>query len=196
MTRLVAGAAGGVRLATPGGSSTRPTSERVREALFSRLVHLGAVDGAHVLDLYAGSGALGLEAASRGACAVTLVEHNRRAAHVVRANVETVGRALSGAGRKMHWDIAVEPVHRFLAGTRGGYDLVLSDPPYDLAESDLAEDLLLLTRHGVLTDQATVVVERSVRSPEPLWPQGMMRWDERRYGETVLWFAEPGRVPE
>lgn len=181
MTRIVAGAAGGRTLQVP-PRGTRPTSDRVREALFSRLEHLDALDGAQVLDLYAGSGALGLEAASRGADGVVLVEAARAAAQVCRRNVATLGlpevrvvaeRALTHLRRPV-----ATPV-----------DLVFLDPPYDVDEADLGEVLAALVDH--LSPRAVVVVERSTRSPEPAWPEGrLLRTDHRRYGETALWFAE------
>jgi len=150
--------------------------------MFSRLEHLDALEDAVVLDLYAGSGALGLEAASRGARAVTLVEASPRAAEVCRRNVRAVGLAqVRVAAEKALAHLAhpaVTPVH-----------LALLDPPYDVDESALAEVLAALVPH--LHEDAVVVVERSTRTPEPTWPAGLARTDERRYGETVLWFAEP-----
>lgn len=188
MTRIIAGAAGGRTLAVP-PRGTRPTSDRVREALFSRLDHLDVVEGARVVDLYAGSGALGLEAASRGAAHVVLVESSGRAVTVCRRNVAALG--LPGVR------VAAERVEAWLqrsgsagdAGGVGAIDLALLDPPYDLAEDQLAAALTALV--PLLDARAVVVVERSARAPEPTWPAGLGRIDERRYGETVLWFAEP-----
>ncbi len=192
MTRIVSGAAGGRTLRVP-GTGTRPTSERVREALFSRLEHLGAVAGARVLDLYAGSGALGLEAASRGAATVTFVESSRAAADVCRAN--------AAATRLSRLHVVVERAERFVDRPAASpWDLVLIDPPYELAEADLARVLRGLAGGGRerdrgaeprLAEDAIVVVERSTRSPEPTWPAAMSRTEERRYGETVIWFASP-----
>ncbi len=182
MTRIISGRAGGIRLETPPGASTRPTSDRVREALFSRLEHQGALDGAAVLDLYAGSGALGLEAASRGARSVVLVESDKRAAATARRNAA----ALAFPG------VAVHPVsvERALATPpREPVDLVLADPPYGLVEDALAAVLHALVEQRWLAPDALVVVERSSRSPEPRWPEGLEREDERRYGETRIWFA-------
>lgn len=183
MTRIIAGTAGGRTLRTPPGSGTRPTSDRVREALFSALAARSLLSGARVLDLYAGSGALGLEAASRGAAEVDLVESDRRAAGVIRANVATVGRP----GVRVH----ARSVAAFL-GADGAptdpYDLVLVDPPYDVGEEELAAVLGALAR-GRLAADGLVVVERSTRSPEPSWPDGWEAERPRRYGETTLWFA-------
>ncbi|GAA2036854.1 16S rRNA (guanine(966)-N(2))-methyltransferase RsmD [Pseudokineococcus marinus] len=189
MTRVVAGSAGGRTLVVPRGSATRPTSERVREALFSRLEHEGLLEGARVLDLYAGSGALGLEAASRGAAAVVLVDAGREAARACRRNAAVTG--LAGV------EVWEAPVERVLAGAPGspleaGADLVLVDPPYDVAEEALASVLAALTGRGWLAPEAVVVVERSSRSPEPTWPEGLQRYASRRYGETAVWFAEAG----
>ena len=180
MTRIIAGTAGGRRIETPPGRDTRPTSDRVREALFAALEARGAVRGRRVLDLYAGSGALGLEAASRGAEQVTLVESARAAVQVIRRNVAALG--LDGV--------------RIVAGSVAGYldaasvarfDLALLDPPYPLAEPELAAVLARLG--GVLADGALCVVERSSRSPEPTWPPGLAPEGVRRYGETALWTA-------
>lgn len=189
MTRIISGRAGGHRLRTPAGASTRPTSDRVREALFSRLEHLEVLQGARVLDLYAGSGALGLECASRGAADVLLVESDRAAAAVCRANAATLATAVAPATVR----VRAETVERvLLAGPLGapGADLVLLDPPYDLAEDRLGDVLDLLVAHDWLADDALVVVERAARSPEPRWPVALVLEDERRHGETRLWTAE------
>ncbi|WP_299033870.1 16S rRNA (guanine(966)-N(2))-methyltransferase RsmD [uncultured Pseudokineococcus sp.] len=189
MTRLVAGSAGGRTLVVPRSGATRPTSERVREALFSRLEHEGLLDGTRVLDLYAGSGALGLEAASRGAAAVVLVDAGREAARACRQNVETTG--LPGV------DVREAPVERVLAAEPGppleqGADLVLVDPPYDVPEDALGAVLAALVERRWLAADAVVVVERAKRSPEPTWPDGLSRYASRKYGDTVVWFAEYG----
>lgn len=187
MTRIISGAVGGRRLVTPPGSGTRPTSDRVREALFSRLEHLDVLPGARVLDLYAGSGALGLEAASRGAGEVVLVEAHRGVAEVAALNARTLGLA------PVH--VQVESVEAFLlrGPPAAGFDLVLLDPPYDLDDARLADVLALLVTHRWLRPDALVVLERAARSPEPRWPAGLAAAGERRYGETKMWFADaPG----
>lgn len=186
MTRIIGGRAGGRRLHTPPGAVTRPTSDRVREALFSRLEHRELLEGTNVLDLYAGSGALGLEAASRGAALVLLVESHRRASRVIRANIEALG--LPGVR------LVTDTVERALVGGPPGgirMDLVLIDPPYDVTEADLADVLRTLVERGWLAREAFVVVERSSRSPQPTWPEGLELSGEKRYGETTMWFAEP-----
>lgn len=183
MTRIIAGVAGGRLLSVPRGTATRPTSDRVREALFSRLDHLGVLEGARVLDLYAGSGALGLEAASRGAASVLLVDIARAAAGACARNAALLG--LDGV------QVRQAPAAGIVSVTPNApMDLVLLDPPYDLPEDDLARVLGLLATRGWLAREAVVVVERSRRAPEPAWPPGLGRIDERRYSDTVLWLAE------
>ncbi len=193
MTRIIGGRAGGRRLETPHGQATRPTSDRVREALFSSLESwCGSFAGLRVLDLYAGTGALGLEAASRGAGPVTLVERDRRTARLVESNRDTLGLA----------DVRVVAgtVRTFLASPPADderVDLVLSDPPYPLGEDALADDLVLLGPW--LRPGALVVVERSSRSPEPRWAAPVAGDRSRRYGETVLWYgrsADPAPAPD
>lgn len=186
MTRIIAGSAGGRRLQTPPGRGTRPTSDRVREALFSRLEHLDVLDAAHVLDLYAGSGALGLEAASRGAASVVLVESDRRAAAVAGRNAREVGvEGVTVRSSTVQQALAAPPENPRV-------DLVFADPPYDIGERELA-DVLTSVREWLVAD-AVLVVERSARSPEPQWPADVTLMGPRRYGETVVWFAE--FVPE
>jgi 16S rRNA (guanine966-N2)-methyltransferase len=180
MTRIIAGSAGGRRIETPKGSDTRPTSDRVREALFGALDARGAVAGAVVLDLFAGSGALGLEAASRGASSVVLVDVARPAVEVARRNAAALG--LTGVR------VVQAPVLRYLAAAATPADLALLDPPYALGESDLAAVLAGLDA-GHLAPGALVVVERDARSPEPLWPADWALDGVRRYGDTALWTA-------
>lgn len=177
MTRVVAGSAGGRTLAVP-PRGTRPTSERVREALFSRLEHLDAVEDARVLDGYAGSGALGLEAASRGAAHVVLVEWGKVAAEVCRRNVAALGL-------RDRVDVVRERVEAYVARpVATPWDLVLLDPPYDVPDATLSEVLAALV--PALTVESVVVVERSTRSAAPPWPAGMHGFDTRTYGETAV----------
>ena len=185
MTRIIAGTARGRRLVTPPGDATRPTSDRVREALFSVLQSRDAVAGARVLDLFAGSGALGLEAASRGAAAVVLVDSARAAVDAARRNAAAVTG--EGVGPV---DVVLAPALRYLRRPPAvPFGLVLLDPPYALGEDDLAEHLAALVAPGVLAPGALVVVERGGRTPAPAWPDGLAGEPERRYGETVLWPA-------
>jgi len=155
----------------------------VREALFSSLVaDLGSLAGLRVLDLYAGSGAVGLEARSRGAAAVTLVEQDRRTAGLIRDNVRALG--FSGV------EVVAGAVRRVLAEPpRAAYDVVFLDPPYALADADLQTDLAALVAQRWLTQGGVVVVERSSRSPEPTWPPGITPERSRKYGETTLWYG-------
>ena len=187
MTRIIAGTLGGRTLRTPPGSGTRPTSDRVREALLSALDARGAVAGARVLDLYAGSGALGLEAASRGAESVLLVESDRRAADVIAGNVRELGVGQRVRVSRSTVDAALARA----AGEPEQVDLVFIDPPYDVDEGALGAVLARLAS-GWLRPAALVVVERSKRSPEPTWPEGLERDGKpRKYGETTIWLARP-----
>ncbi|MFI7066547.1 16S rRNA (guanine(966)-N(2))-methyltransferase RsmD [Kribbella sp. NPDC050124] len=182
MTRIVGGAAGGRRIAVPPGTGTRPTADRVREALFSSLEsEFGSFDGLAVLDLYAGSGAIGLEALSRGASRVVLVESDRRAAEVITANVRTVG--LPGA------TVLTRPVEKLVTGAGPAvFDLVYADPPYKLETGDLQDILVALAGNGWLADDAVVVVERGKREPWE-WPAGFAALRDRKYGEARLWYG-------
>jgi len=184
MTRIIAGAARGRRLATPPGQGTRPTSDRAREGLFSTLESLrGALVGARVLDLYAGSGAVGLEALSRGAEHVMLVEADPRAVAVLRANAAGVGRfgaqALRGRAERV---VARPPDGR-------PYDVVFLDPPYTLTDEAVSAVLTAAGDNGWLTPDAVVVVERASRGGEFRWPVGFAPDRSRRYGEGTLWYG-------
>lgn len=184
MTRIIAGKARGARLDVP-HAGTRPTSDRVRESLFGALDAADAIVGSRVLDLYAGSGALGLETLSRGAASADLVEHGRDAAAVVRRNAATVAKAGLPAAR-VHQS-AVRP---FLQRATGPYDLVFSDPPYDLDDDAMTADLVALA--PLLAPEALVIVERARRSTPPdLDAAGLSLIREKTYGDTTLWWAEP-----
>ena len=184
MTRIVAGSAKGRTLAVP-KSGTRPTSERVREALFSRLDHMNVLEGATVLDLFAGTGALGLEALSRGAARATLVEKASAAARVASANVRSTGLP----ARVVTADARSYLCARTGEDLRGDVDLVFIDPPYDIAEADMTAVLSLLGPW--IGPDALVVVERSTRAPAPTWPPFLVLEDQRTWGETVAYFAGP-----
>ena len=186
MTRVIAGAAGGRRLAVPGGVSARPTSDRAREGLFGTVVsEIGSLAGKNVLDLYAGSGAVGLEALSRGARDVLMVESDAQAVAVIRANIETVG--LEGAR------VTRDRVERLLAsqGRPDRYDLVFADPPYAMTTAAVTRVLTLLT-DGWLAHDALVVVERATRSGPVHWPPGYLPGKSRRYGEATFWYGWNG----
>jgi 16S rRNA (guanine966-N2)-methyltransferase len=193
VTRVIAGAARGRRLAVP-PAGTRPTSDRVREALFSAVEStLGSWAAAAVADLFAGSGAVGLEALSRGAARAVLVERDRRALDVIRRNVATV--SLPGA-----LVVADDVSRTVLAPPPGGaLDLVFLDPPYDLDEHAVTAVLRALAEHGWLLEGGLVVVERSARGTAGPWPTGYEPERERRYGETVLrsalWYGRDRSSP-
>lgn len=181
MTRIIAGLAGGTVLEVP-GSGTRPTSDRVRESLFGALDAADELRGARVADLYAGSGALGLEAVSRGAASLDLVERSAGAAAAAQRNASRVARAMGG-------DIDVR-VHRaavdaFLAGSHGPYDVVFLDPPYDLPDDDLGAALSALA--PVMAPGGLAVVERASHSPQPALHAFELE-RHRRYGDTALWW--------
>lgn len=186
MSRIIAGAAGGTRLYSVPGDGTRPTTDRVKEALFSKLESYNIIHDARVLDLFAGAGALGIESASRGAHVVHLVEMNARAAAVCRQNADLTNKTLDKTAVKVHH----AKVESFLQHESAGrWDLVFIDPPYDLAQRKLAAVLELLVPH--LAEESVVVVERSSRTAEPEWPDGLEWFSSKKYGETQLWFAEP-----
>lgn len=176
MTRIVAGTARGRRLRVP-PQVTRPTADRVREALFSSLETLGAVRGAAVLDLFAGSGALGLEALSRGAHSATLVDSSPVAAATITANIAAVG--LPGA------EVRRMTCATFLRGPVQTYDLVFIDPPYEVPAAEVAATVETLTR-GWLAPEALVVVERGSRGLDLNWPSGFGQTWQRRFGDTQL----------
>lgn len=185
MSRIIAGTAGGTRLHSVPGDGTRPTTDRVKEALFSKLESYNIIHDARVLDLFAGSGSLGIESASRGAHVVHLVEMDARAVAVCRQNAEAVNRALNKPAVKVHH----AKVESFLQHeSAGGWDLVFIDPPYDFSQSKLSHVLEQLAPH--MAEEAVVVVERSARSPEPHWPSSLEWFSSKKYGETQLWFAE------
>lgn len=184
MTRVIAGVAGGRRLAVPPGTGTRPTTDRAREGLFSTWQALqGTLDGARVLDLYAGSGAIGLEALSRGAGHALLVEADARAVRTVRENVKAIG--LPGA------EVRAGEAAQIIRGgaPTAPYDLVFLDPPYVVTDDDLREILLTLRAEGWLADDALVTVERSTRGGEFGWPDGFEALRSRRYGEGTFWYG-------
>ncbi len=184
MTRIIGGSAGGRRINTPRGATTRPTSDRVREALFSAVeAWCGSLHGLRFLDLYAGSGAVGLEAWSRGAGVVTLVEQDRRTAALISENARGLGFAKANV-------VAASVATTLRRTPSAPYDVTFLDPPYPLDEDALADDLGSLQGHGWLVPGALVIAERSSRSPEPTWPDGFTDTRSKRYGETTLWYAE------
>jgi len=190
VARVIAGEAGGRRLAVPDGRDTRPTSDRAREGLFATITSIaGPLDGARVLDLYAGSGAVGLEALSRGAGHVLLVEQGARAVRVIKENIEAIG--LPGAV------LVADRVERALARGPDGdrYDIVFADPPYALADAAVERVLSLLAEGGWLAPGALVIVERATRSGPVSWPDGFTPDRDRRYGEATFWYGLASDTP-
>ncbi|NLG56154.1 MAG: 16S rRNA (guanine(966)-N(2))-methyltransferase RsmD [Rhodococcus sp.] len=186
MTRIIAGRAGGRRLRVP-ASGTRPTSDRVREALFSALESRIDLDGAAVLDLYAGSGALGLEALSRGAEHVVLVESDAKAAAVIRENITAVG--VTGA------QLRLAPVATVVGQAADReFDVVLADPPYAVSDEAVTDVLESLSRHKWVGEGTIVVVERSSRSPQTQWPERYEPLKSKKYGETRVDLALVGEL--
>ncbi|MCA1187780.1 MULTISPECIES: 16S rRNA (guanine(966)-N(2))-methyltransferase RsmD [unclassified Saccharopolyspora] len=181
MTRIVAGSAGGRRIDVP-PRGTRPTSDRVREAVFSALEAAVDLDGARVLDLYGGSGALGFEALSRGAAHATFVEADRRAAQIIRRNAAALGfRQVVVEQAKAETALATPPGEP--------YDVVLADPPYDLDPARLAQVLAALATGGWTAPGGLVVLEQSTRSGDPAWPAPLVADRTRRYGDTAVHWA-------
>jgi 16S rRNA (guanine(966)-N(2))-methyltransferase RsmD len=184
VTRIVAGMLGGRRITAPPGAQTRPTSDRVREALFSALDATTDLEQARFLDLYAGSGAVGLEALSRGAAHVLLVESDPRAVRTVRENLTALGAAPAAK-------LTTGKVAQVLAaGPDGGpYDVVFADPPYAVPDEEITAMLAALVDEGWLSAGAVVVVERSSRTGPVTWVDGITAERSRRYGETTLWYG-------
>lgn len=184
MTRIIAGQWKGRTLKVP-PSVTRPTSSRVREAIFSSITHqLETFDEIRVLDLYAGSGALGLEAISRGAEFATFVDSDRNACDCVKGNAQQLGaRNLS---------VVQNSVAKFLAPETDANsmrsDLVFIDPPYALSDTEIANIIDLLDKHGWLNDEALVVVERSSKSTVK-WPSSFEALQNKTYGDTSIWYG-------
>ncbi|HET6857496.1 MAG TPA: 16S rRNA (guanine(966)-N(2))-methyltransferase RsmD [Streptomyces sp.] len=191
MTRVIAGTAGGRRLAVPPGNGTRPTSDRAREGMFSTWESLlGTLAGSRIADLYAGSGAIGLEALSRGAVHALLVEADSTSVRTVRENVRTLG--LPGA------EVRAGKAEQIVTGAAPEipYDVVFLDPPFAVTDDDLREILLTLHARGWLTDDALVTVERSTRGGEFKWPKGFEPLRARRYGEATFWYGRAAAACE
>lgn len=179
VTRIVAGSAGGRRLKVP-PKGTRPTSERVREALFSSLEALVDLDGVKVLDLYAGSGALGIEALSRGAGHATFVESDKRAADVLKGNVRELGFT--------NTVVVNRTAEAYVSGEGEKFDVVFADPPYAVGDDELAKVLKGVVPR--LVEDAILIVERASRSGEPAWPEGVESLRAKRYGDTAVYWAQ------
>lgn len=191
MPRIIAGALGGRTIAGPPTSRTRPTSDRVREAIFSRLQTWGAISDQRVLDLYAGTGALAFEALSRGAASAVLVEAHARTARQISATAADLGLDARARVMTARVETAVENLAQGVeTGQEQPFGLVFCDPPYDLATESLREILERLS--PALGSEALVVIERSNRSAGTLWPESMIEDDVRAYGDTSVHYGGPG----
>jgi 16S rRNA (guanine966-N2)-methyltransferase len=201
MTRVIAGAFKGRRLEVP-EEGVRPTSDKVREALFSAIESRRDLGGARVLDLFAGTGALGIEALSRGATLAVFIESNRAAVRTLTKNLESL--SLIGQAR-----VVVAKAREFLAAQtnaartniaptntaqtntdRDAFDLVLLDPPYEIDNAEVDELLTTLVTHGWLAPGATVALERPTKSVAPTWPERIDHESHRTYGDTTVWYGE------
>jgi 16S rRNA (guanine966-N2)-methyltransferase len=191
MSRVIAGSAGGRRITTASGRNTRPTTDRVREAVFSAVAAWAgtadrspeaALAGLAFCDLYAGSGAVGLEAASRGAGPVLLVEQDRGTAQLIRRNAADLGLSVG---------VRLGDVRALLGRpAETGFDVVFADPPYDVPTPVLETQLADLAAYDWLNRPALIMVERSRRTPAPAWPAFVTRTWSRAYGETTVYFGE------
>jgi 16S rRNA (guanine966-N2)-methyltransferase len=184
VTRIIGGVAGGRRIAVP-ARGTRPTTDRVRESLFNIVTARRDLTGLAVLDLYAGSGALGLEALSRGAASALFVESDQRSAAVIARNIESLG--LAGATLRRGAVAAV-----LAAGSASAVDLVLADPPYDSENGEIEAVLVALTDCGWAHEGTVAVIERAAAGAVLTWPGGWRVWPHRVYGDTRLEMAELG----
>jgi len=187
MTRIIGGLIGSRKLASP-AKSTRPTSDRIRESIFSALESKKAIAKSKVLDLYAGTGALGLEALSRGATSALLVESNKQAAGVCIKNARLVQDALASEGEEASAKVQILPVQKFLDSAAGKFDLVFIDPPYELGDEELNENLLAL--RPLLSDRAWVLVERSARGGA-ISPESYEVLETKNYGDTAIYWLKP-----
>lgn len=186
MTRIIGGIAGSRQLTSP-AKATRPTSDRIRESIFNRLASRDRLDGARVLDLYAGTGALALEAISRGAISALLVEKDGKAAAVCNQNAQLIQKALEKEG---FFDPVTKVAHKavssFLSTDTGEYDLVFIDPPYEISNAEVIENLEALLPK--LAKDAIVMVERSSRSEALEIPAGLELDEEKSYGDTAIYW--------
>ena len=185
MTRIIGGIAGSRVLASP-AKVTRPTSDRIRESIFNRLTALNLIENATVLDLFAGTGALGLEAASRGAKQVYLVENNKQALGGIIQNMRMLKSALQKEGADCDIRAEGKSVQNALSNINSKFDLIFIDPPYELTNQSISEILAELIR--VLAPDATIVLERSSRTELPELPPPLQLDETKSYGDTVIYW--------
>lgn len=190
MPRIIAGRLGGRQILSPPGSATRPTADRVREAVFSRLEDWDALDGAQVLDLYAGTGALAFEALSRGARSAELLDTSAKVCAQLRRTARSLDltastRISTGRAERRARQLASAAAHG-----AAPIDLVFLDPPYEQPTAEIEQ--LLADLLPALAPDALVVIERSARSAPPAWPTGYLGDGSRSYGETVIHYGGPG----
>lgn len=186
MTRIIGGIAGSRQLASP-AKATRPTSDRIRESIFNRIASRDLIENARVLDLYAGTGALALEAISRGANSAVLVEKDGKAAAVCNTNSTTIRKALEKEGFfEALIKVVHKPVSAFLSADTSEYDLVFIDPPYEVTNEEVIANLTALSPR--LSKNAVVMVERSSRSDNLDLPSGFELDEEKSYGDTTIYW--------
>ncbi len=186
MTRIIAGAIGSLQL-KPAAKATRPTSDRVKESLFAKLGAMGVIEGARVLDLFAGTGALGLEAASRGAKQVTLVERDRKAFELLQQNVKSAKSAFEKQEIEVRLEVENLDAGRFLKSKWAKYDLIFIDPPYDFANESL--QVILGQLCDAVSDDGLIIVERSSRTEE-LKTDRLELQSSKVYGDTSVWIYQ------
>ena len=187
MTRIIVGLFGSRKLASP-AKSTRPTSDRIRESIFSSLESKGVLPDSRVLDLYAGTGALGLEALSRGAKSALLVDSNKMAAAVCIKNSRLIEDALKDEGIEVSAKVQIQPVQPFLDGSTGTFDLVFIDPPYEVSNSEVEKNLASLRE--LVTTSSWVLVERSARVGQ-FSTVGYTLLEQKNFGDTVVYWLVP-----
>lgn len=187
MTRIIGGLVGSRKLASP-AKSTRPTSDRIRESIFSSLESKDALEKVSVLDLYAGTGALGLEALSRGATFALLVESNKQAAAVCIQNSRLIQDALFEEDHEVVAKVQIQPVQKFLESNSQVFDLVFIDPPYEITNQEVEQNLEIL--QGSLSKNALVLVERSARA-EAISADSYELLETKNFGDTVVYWLRP-----
>lgn len=185
MTKVIAGELRGRNLKVP-ENGTRPTAQRVREAVFSTLTSLDAIAEVSVLDLYAGSGALGIEAISRGASQCLFVENNQSAYLVINKNIEELKVNAQVVDAKVETILAGIPATKFYMPAQ----LVFLDPPYEMGKEKIAQVLTSGLAHSWFSDDAIVVVETSKRNGDFVWPDGFESIREKSYGDTSVWYGQ------